>query len=69
MERPMRVVWLGTVLGLTVVLVGTIILFQGELGWGSLFVIVISAFLGLLICLPVAEAVARKGYQQRQRRQ
>ncbi len=59
MKGTMRAVWLGTVLGLTVVLFGTMILFQGELGWGSLFVIVISAFLGLLICLPVADALAR----------
>jgi len=56
----LKTIWIGTVLGLVIVLFAVMAMFRGELGWGSLFVIVISLFIGLLICLPLAEAISQK---------
>lgn len=58
MKRALKAIWLGSVLGLVAVLIGVLVIFRHDRAWGLLFVIIISAFIGLLICVPVAGALS-----------
>jgi len=58
MKGMSKAIWLGSVLGLVAVFIGVLVIFRDTPGWGLVFVLVISFFVGLLICLPVAGAVS-----------
>jgi len=60
MKRMLKAIWLGGVLGLAVVCIGIAVIFHDTPGWGLVFVLVISFFIGLLICVPVAGALSER---------
>lgn len=60
MKGMLKAIWLGSVLGLVAVFIGVLVIFRHDRAWGFLFVVIISAFIGLLICVPVAGAISER---------